>query len=263
MDRINLPKMNKEIHEFNRARWEAGAQRWAECADRRGLWKRCPTEPNLVLSERELYWLKAIQNKNVCVLGSGDNQVVFALAGLGAHVTSVDISESQLEIAKQRAEELKLSIEFIRADVTDLSEIPSDRFDLVYTGGHVAVWVSDIEKYYSEAARILKTNGPFIVSEYHPFRRIWKDSKTELIVGNDYYNQGPYEYLQSDDILRPDEGKLKTYEFHWTFSDYLNAMIKSGCEILELDEFGNHVGDWEGAPLKGLPELFMAVGRKK
>ena len=147
--------------------------------------------------------------------------------------------------------------------MTDLSEIATERFDLVYTGGHVAVWVSDLDKYYREATRILKTNGILIVSEYHPFRRIWKESAVELVMENDYYHRGPYEYFQSDDVLRPEEGKLKTYEFHWTISDYLNAMLKSGCEILEVDEFGNQAADWEGAPLKGLPEFLMAVGRKK
>ena len=144
-------------------------------------------------------YLRAVSGKQVCVLGSGDNQNVFAIAGMGAHVTSVDISENQLNIAKERAAELGLEVTFLRADVTDLLELASDTFDMVYTGGHVAVWVSDLKTYYSEAVRILKPSGIFMVNEYHPFRRIWKESKNELIVESDYFNRGPFEYDVTDE----------------------------------------------------------------
>ena len=97
-----MPKHN-EMHEANRKRWDAGAEGWAKRADSRGLWRRCPDEPELVLSERERAHLADLAGKRVCVLGSGDNQVVFALAGLGALVTSVDISQNQLDIAARRA----------------------------------------------------------------------------------------------------------------------------------------------------------------
>ena len=92
------------------------------------------------------------------MLGSGDNQVVFALAGMGAAVTSVDISE--IEAARSRAAALGLQIEFVQADVVDLSGLGDATFDAVYTGGHVAVCVSDLRRYYGEAARILKSDGP-------------------------------------------------------------------------------------------------------
>jgi len=119
-----------------------------------------------------LEYLDGLSGTRVCVLGSGDNQVVFALAGLGAAVTSVDISQNQLDIAMKRSDELGLMVSFVRADVTDLSSLATASFDVVYTGGHVAVWVADLAKYYSEAARILRPNGLYVVNEYHPFRRI-------------------------------------------------------------------------------------------
>ena len=196
------------------------------------------------------------------LLGSGDNQVVFALAGLGGSVTSVDISQNQLDVAERRAAELGLSISFIRADVTDLAAIEDDSFDVVYTGGHVAVWVSDISAFYSEAARILRPNGLLIVNEYHPFRRIWKDSVDELIVETPYYKRGPFEYDNSEEILRPEPGTLKSYEFHWTITDYINAVLNAGCQVLQTDETGEEAADWEDAPLQGLPEFFLIIARK-
>lgn len=254
--------MVNRLHETNRARWDAGSERWARGADSRGTWRRCPTEPELVLSPKELEYLSDIRDNQVAVLGSGDNQVAFALAGLGAMVTSVDISQNQLDVAQRRARELGLSMSFLRADVTDLSVIDSGTFDVVYTGGHVAVWVSDLEAYYAEASRILRAGGLFMIAEYHPFRKIWKDSQEGLTVESSYFERGPFEYDVTEEILRPKPGTMKSYEFHWTVSDYINAVLKSGCRLLETDEFGVEVADWEGAPMHGLPEFLLIVSRK-
>jgi SAM-dependent methyltransferase len=259
---IDRSDMTNWLHEQNRKRWDAGSDQWARGADSRGLWRRCPSEPELVLSPKELAYLADIRGKRVAVLGSGDNQVVFALAGLGAAVTSVDISRNQLDVAERRARELGLSVSFVRADVTDLAGIDGNTFDVVYTGGHVAVWVSDINAYYAEAARILRPDGLFVVAEYHPFRRIWKESRDGLAVESSYFERGPFEYDTTEEILRPKPGSMKSYEFHWTISDYINAVLESGCRLLDTDEFGTGVADWEGAPMHGLPEFFLIVARK-
>jgi 2-polyprenyl-3-methyl-5-hydroxy-6-metoxy-1,4-benzoquinol methylase len=96
-------------------------------------WRKCPADPTIALSRQELEHLGDVSGKEACVLGSGDNLVVFALAGMGARVTSVDISEKQLDTASERATELGLEITFVRADVVDLSPLQDESFDLVYT----------------------------------------------------------------------------------------------------------------------------------
>ena len=69
-----------------------------------------------------------ISGKDVCVIGSGDNYAAFALAGMGANVTSIDISEQQLEVAARRAEQLGLYIAFVQADAADLKSIGDEGF---------------------------------------------------------------------------------------------------------------------------------------
>ena len=256
-------KMSNKFHDANKKRWNAASNRWARVADSRGLWRRCAKEPRLVLCDKVLESLGDISGRRVCVLGSGDNQVVFALAGLGAAVTSVDISQNQLDVAETRAKALGLSVTFVQADVSDLSPLEDGSFDVVYTGGHVAVWVSDLETYYREAVRILRREGLFVVDEYHPFRRIWLDSKDALIVKMSYFDRGPFEYDLSEEILWKKPGQFKSYEFHWTIGDYISAVQDAGCTLLVVDEYGSEVADWEGAPLYGLPEFLLVVGRKE
>ncbi len=174
----------------------------------------------------------------------------------------MDFSQNQLDIAEERSNSLGLAVSFVRADVTDLSSLGTASFDAVYTGGHVAVWVADLAMYYSEAVRILRPNGLCVVNEYHPFRRIWRDSNDSMIVGSPYLERGPFEYDMNDDILRPETGDMKSYEFHWTVADYLNAVLGAGCCLLFVDEFGEQVYDWEGAPMHGLPEFILIISRK-
>lgn len=251
-----------DIHEVNRKRWDAASDEWARGGDRRGLWRRSPTAPALVLCDRELAHLGNLSGKDVCVLGSGDHEVAFALAGMGGKVTSVDISQRQLDVGQRRAKELGLAMSFVRADVTNLAPIADGRFDVVYTGGHVAVWVADLSAYYAEAARILRPGGLFMIAEYHPFRRVWRESASELVVGYPYFKRGPFAYDVSTNLDGHTPGPMKSYEFHWTVSDYLNAVLNGGCRLVEVHEFGETAADWEGAPMHGLPEILLIVARR-
>jgi 2-polyprenyl-3-methyl-5-hydroxy-6-metoxy-1,4-benzoquinol methylase len=126
--------MTNQFHEANRRRWDAVSASWAYSADTRGIWKKCHLNPSLALRSAELEWLRDIAGKRAAVLGSGDNQVAFALAGLGAKVTSIDISEQQIEVARTRAAALGLQVEFVRADVVDLSDLTAWRYGFLTYG---------------------------------------------------------------------------------------------------------------------------------
>lgn len=253
--------MTNQFHEANRCCWDAWSAWWAHRADKRGIWRRCHLDPSLALHSDELRWFGDVARRRVAVLGSGDNQAVFALAGLGAKVTSVDISDQQIEIARKRAATLGLRVDFVRADVVDLSVLNDRSFDIVYTGGHVAVWVSDLRRYYREAARILRPNGLLIVSEYHPFRRVWSDSRNSLELGFNYFDRGPHRSKVGQDALYRKPGELEQFEFHWTVADYITAILASGCQLVHVGEFGDSCEDWEGAPMAGLPGSLLLVGR--
>ena len=300
------------MHEANRRGWDAVAAQWQAGIDAKVDWRNIPDDIRIALDGVELKYLGDVSGRSVCVLGSGDNLVVFALAAAGARVTSVDISQAQLDIAAGRANELGLSIVFHRADVTELGGlggpdgpgdpdeprdggpgVPSDPddpqdggpgghvepddstgvgFDIVYTGGHVAVWVSDLERYYGEAIRMLKPGGLFMVNEYHPFRRIWKHSTGPLKQEYHYFDHGPYTYDRSEDLTEDSgqsvppgpPGPLPSYEFHWTVSDMTRALLEGGCELLAMEEYGEGRQDWEGgAPLEKMPANLLLMGRKK
>ena len=251
------------MHEANRKGWDAASQNWQAMIEDRIDWRKCPEDPTIALSREELDHLGDVSGKDVCVLGSGDNLAVFALAGMGARVTSVDISQNQLDTGAERAVELGLDISFVRADVVELGSLADESFDLVYTGGHVAVWVSDLKRYYSEACRVIRKSGAFMVSEYHPFRRLWQQSLDELKIESTYFDRGPHQYDRSEDVPGTPAGSLPSYEFHWTVSDYVTALMDAGCGLEAIDEFGDKIERWEYSPMTGLPYYLLLVGRKR
>jgi SAM-dependent methyltransferase len=229
--------MNK-YHATNRNRWNIGSPQWAAMHDQRGTWRIAHQQPEAVFVAQELELLGDIAGLSAAVLGSGDNLAVFALAGMGARVTSVDISSGQLEVAGRRAAELGLDVTFVEADVTDL------------------------RAYYREALRILRSDGLLLVNEYHPFRRVWKDLGTTLEVGLRYFDNSPREYQASEHVIGDRPGEVEQYEFHWTVAQYLNAVIEQGAELVKFEEIGDAAEGWEYAPMDGLPQMLLIAGRK-
>lgn len=252
-----------EHHEANMRSWDAVSPGWQERVEAEGAWRRVHQEPDLALTPRERHHLGEVRGKDVAVLGSGDNSVAFALAGLGAEVTSVDSSGRQLQTARRRAEELGLTITFLRADVTDLSQVPDASFDIVYTGGHVAVWIADLHAFHAEAARTLKPSSLSLINEYHPMRRVWREVNGHLELATRYFDRGPHEYDRSDEVPGAKPDAYPSFEYNWTIADFASALLGSGCELTALEEVGEDEEDWETAPLRGLPQSLLVVGRKR
>ena len=119
----------------------------------------------------------------------------------------------------------------------------------------MSVWISDIQKYYAEAVRILKPDSLFVVNEYHPMRRMWLDAEGPQ-PRHSYCNRGPY-------LETSGEG-LPTFEYHWTVADHIQAVVDAGCRIVKVEEHGEKIEDefWMAANVDHLPTSLLIVGIK-
>ena len=97
----------------------------------------------------------------------------------------------------------------------------------------------------------------------HPFRRIWRWGVAPLELEAPYFARGPFQTDRSDEVDGAAPGSIPSYEFHWTVSDYVSAMLAAGCRLLALEEMGDGLEEWENAPLEGLPLYLLLVGRKE
>ncbi|MXX02768.1 MAG: class I SAM-dependent methyltransferase [Gemmatimonadetes bacterium] len=235
------PRRTAEMHDANRRSWDNNAGSWAEMRDRDGLWRRCPEEPELGFAGGAYALIGSlagsVEGKDVAVVGSGDNHAVFALAGMKAHVTSIDISERQLETASARADQLGLSIDFVRADATDLHAIVDSSFDLVCSTNGFFVWIADLRAVYGEVFRILKPGGFYVFYDVHPFQRPWTDRTLSIEVDKPYWQTGPIRDEKED-----------TFEFNWTMADLLNPGADAGLVLRRiLERPAEDSNTWEGA----------------
>ena len=126
-----------------------------------GRWRRCHKEPELAFEGETLATIQEmigdLQDKQVCLIGSGDNMAAYALSGLGAVVTSTDISEERLKLAANRAEILGVSIDFVRSDAAD----PRMRSRFDFRSGLLHKWLLRVDcrswcGFFREVSRILK-----------------------------------------------------------------------------------------------------------
>ncbi len=262
-----------EIHEANRRSWNARANDWQQLRDRDQLWRHCIEQPSVAFQGQALELIHAaiptVAGKQVCVIGSGDNYAAFALAGLGAKVTSVDIAENQLAVAEERAQILGLEMTFVRADAADLAPLASANFDLVFSSNGFYVWIADIPAVCRQIYRILRPNGYYIFYDVHPFQRPWDhEEKRQLTMVKPYRASGPMQ----------DEGDSH-YEFHHTMADLLNGLAAAGLRLHQLlesapsdsrywQDFSYETGnaadltDWRNNPRAGLPAWLTVAAQK-
>ena len=209
-------------------------------------------------------YLPDLEGKRILLPSSGDNHAAFALALMGARVTSADISERQLENASAIAGQMGLEIEFICDDTMKLSHIRDQAYDMVFTSNGTLSWISDLDSMYQNICRVLKPGGYSVMYDMHPFNRpfsgeAWKE---------------PHIVKSYQDVF-PD--------LHWRIQDIINSQIEAGLRICELAELPavdasfwfsyaelqekkpkdlEGINDWKKNPMAALPAWTALVSKK-
>jgi len=164
-----------------------------------------------------------------------------SLALDGARVTGIDFSCKSLAIARTLAEKMKIQATFIEANVLNVRNIISSKYDIVYTSKGVLCWISDIEKWAENISHLLKKGGCFYMLEIHPLKSMFEET-----IGHDLHIKYPYfhrdEPIHFEDNLPDYADKTyiplnKTYEWTWSLSDVVNALIRNGLEIEQINEY--------------------------
>ncbi len=234
-----------KIHEANRRHWNNQAPTWEERLNRDGRWRRCHQEPELAFEGEALATIREmvgdLRDKQVCIIGSGDNMAAYALSGLGAVVTSTDISEERLKLAADRAEILGMSIDFVRSDAADLGFAGDSTFDLVCSTNGFFVWIADLGAVFREVSRILKPGGAYVFYDIHPYMRPWKEQVTSTEMEKSYWDIGPFQ-----------ESADGSYEFNWTLADLLNPLAQAGLKLKKLSKTQRKIPDFGRAAVMRL-----------
>lgn len=113
----------------------------------------------------------------------GDGRFSFRMAEAGAEVIGVDISGVSVSAAARESERRGLSAQFMVMDCERL-EFPDNTFDVINVSG--VLHHLDLERAYSEIARVLKPSGSVLCVEalahnpvFHAYRKLTPHLRTE------------------------------------------------------------------------------------
>lgn len=166
---------------------------------------------------------------SILEIGCGTGKNTSFLAGVGTRVHALDFSEGMIEKARE-----KVKAENVRFSVADLTQAwPGDdqSYDLIVCN-LVLEHIEDLSFIFSEASRVLDTNGIFLINELHPFRQ-YEGKKARFNTGEEVT-------------------EIPAYVHH--ISDFVNIASNSGLTLVKLNEWW-HDKD-QGKPPRIISFLF-------
>lgn len=241
-----------EISSTNRTRWNALAAANVE-------WSRPLLNLTLQQASESAYRhgiLQDVSGKKVLCLASGGGQDTAIFGLLGADVTVLDLSDTQLDRDRQAAAHYGYPLAVHHGDMRDLSRFSDYSFDIVWQVYSVN-FVPDVNPVFKGVARILKPGGIYFLQFANPF--------VHSISEEDWNGKGyplSHPYLDGEDlsllfpdwdVVQEDGSKIKVlspHEYRHTLSTVLNTMCNCGFVLLGLWEWmkqdeSPQPGSWE------------------
>ncbi len=189
-----------------------------------------------------------LQDKMLLDLGCGDGSDLKILSDRGAKIYGIDPSEEFLETARFNNPE-----GVFYNGVAENLPFSSNQFDVV-----VSKWMIqnsfDVAKVYSEAVRVLKPNGFFVLLAKHPMMQ-WLEKIRDYGNGADYYKQ----QIVTSNIYG---GLIQLKEPSHTLGDYFCPELFINFDVLDYQELTDFPAS-EQIGGKIYPTFFLLKAQRK
>jgi SAM-dependent methyltransferase len=178
-------------------------------------------------------WLGAsVRGLSVLCLAAGGGRHGPLLAAAGADVTVVDLSDAQLHIDREVAQQRGLRLRTVEASLQDLSMLPPAAFDCVLQPVSTC-YVADVRRVWSEVARVIRGGALYISQHKTPtslqLARNCGEAGYALV--EPYYGRGP---LQPEVECRHREAGTIEYLHRW--GELLGGLCRAGFVIEDVRE---------------------------
>ena len=188
-----------------------------------------------------------VAGNRLCAVGCGAGRETRYLAGLGATVTGIDLSEALLAIAREREREAPLGITYQHDDAHTLVSLPDASFEGAVC--YMALMdIPDLERALAAIGRVLVPGGWFAFVITHPCFKPpaygelvdHVDGSVRRTVGQ-YFAEGPWSGPGQHTAHLPSRA------YHRTLSTYVNALAAAGFAIEALREPQGETPVWREA----------------
>jgi SAM-dependent methyltransferase len=176
------------------------------------------------LTDNDLNLVGDVLNKKILELGCGGAHISINLARRGGQVTAIDISEQQINLAKEEANRECVHINFEVFPIEDY--VFKDDYDLVISICAFQ-YVDSLCRVFRRIYSNLIPGGEFIFSTNHPafytaaYSTIWKEEKRNT----DYFDERPETWKWKDD----DDFTFTSFPHPVEF--YINQLSACGFRI--------------------------------
>lgn len=187
-------------------------------------------------TEDELHMFGDVSGKKLLEIccGSGHSLKYQAEKGAG-ELWGVDLSDKQLENAKELLSDSGYSAKLICARMEDELDVPKEYFDYVYSVYGIG-WSTDLQATFEHIASYLKKDGIFIFSWNHPLyhcvawscgagNTVCEDGK--MVMTRSYHDESYFKMPVHDSEVILSNRKISTY---------INALSKAGFAVEQLVE---------------------------
>lgn len=182
------------------------------------------------VSEEHCQLFGDVSGKKLLEIGCGNGQSLrYQGERRAAELWGLDLSEQQIEKARQHLDSCGLSAQLICSPMEEECDIPKDYFDYVYSIYAIG-WTTDLEGTFRRIASYLKKDGVFIFSWSHPIHKCVVTENNKLVFKKCYFDESWYTVsldVAGEGVLTLSDRKLSTY---------VNALFKAGFVIEQMIE---------------------------
>ncbi len=181
--------------------------------------------------ENKLRLLGDVAGRRILEVGCGGGQCSIAFARQGATAAGIDLSDRQVEHARQLAALHGVAVDFVQGAAEDLTAFHDNDWDVVFSA-YAFQYVADLPRSLSECARVLHPHGQLVFSLDHPFRDCFFDFEENditLYPARSYFDHDAMAWTFGDT-------GVWMHSYHHTVAEWIDMLHAAGFRLQRLLE---------------------------
>lgn len=186
--------------------------------------------------------LPDLKDKSILDLGCGSGRFTFLLEKEEPRIiTGIDLSQQMLDIAREKSNKNNSKAVFQKGDITNLDLLNTETVDFIFSSTTFH-YIIDLNALFSQLYSLLNTGGSCILTLMHPvYTAGYPIDKNGIFPSDDdwsirYLDKSIRSYIQPWIEYNCLINNYLSSSYHHTFSDYFNAIIKAGFQIIQVEE---------------------------
>lgn len=186
--------------------------------------------------------LPDLRGKSILDFGCGTGIFTFLLEKYYPEkIVGIDLSEEMLRIAMAKGKEKKSSAQFVLGDAGKLVSYFDETFDLVFSST-TTHYLTNLNELFENIRQVLKKNGTCVLSIIHPvYSALYPIEHGDTFPSDDewtvrYLDKSRRAYIQPWIEYNDNFENQLSRSYHYTMSDYINAILQTGLKIQEIRE---------------------------